>query len=237
MTLKNVASREREGRWRLVRQGTYRVYCVVRAARPHSSSNRICAYRAKTGRLARARIREEERRNELVRVQTTAATTRTSTTATTGTGNGYRDGDGNGGSDSGSGGNNDSGSGSGSVAGGDSDSDDDEEDEDNDDDGNSGGSGGGGGDGEDDDRDGAPCWTVEYTVRVSACVGARARLVGSRCCIQDEVRLETFVDSSGGKGKSLHVSSARCSDRAASPSEISEITRAEERDICRAHCA
>jgi len=64
----------------------------------------------------------------------------------------------------------------------------------------------GGGDG-----DGAPCWSVAYAVRVvGACVRARARLVGgSRCCIQDEVRLETFVDSSGGKGESLHVSSGR----------------------------
>jgi len=77
----------------------------------------------------------------------------------------------------------------------------------------------GGGDGNDDgDRDGAPCWSVAYAVRVSACVRARARLVGgSRCRIQDEVRLETFVDSSGGKGESLHVSSGR-PDRAACPS-------------------
>lgn len=101
-------------------------------------------------------------------------------------------------------------------------------------------SGRGGDDGDDDededgggDRGGAPCRSVAYTVRVSACVRARARLVGgSRCCIQDEVRLETFVDSSGGKGEPLHVSSGRPGrgwDRAACPSETSAITRAEER--------
>lgn len=88
-----------------------------------------------------------------------------------------------------------------------------------------GGNSGGGNDGDssgDDDQDGAPCRSVVYAVRISACVGARARLVGSgsRCCIQDEVRLETFVDSSGGKGESLHVSK-RPAGRAPRPSRVS----------------
>lgn len=83
-----------------------------------------------------------------------------------------------------------------------------DEDEDEDENENEDDDGGGDGDGDGDgDRDGAPCWSVAYAVRVvGACVRARARLVGgSRCCIQDEVRLETFVDSSGGKGESLHI--------------------------------
>lgn len=102
--------------------------------------------------------------------------------------------------------------------------------------------GGRGGDDDDDDGGGGdPCWSVAYAVRVSACVRARARLVGgSRCCIQDEVRLETFVDSSGGKGESLHVSSnaaGRAETVAVCSSETSVITRVEERGcMLRAPC-
>lgn len=108
--------------------------------------------------------------------------------------------------------------------------------------GRGGDGGGGGGDGDDDgdgdgDRDGAPCWSVAYAVRVSACVRARARLVGgSRCCIQDEVRLETFVDSSGGKGESLHVSNGR-PGRGPRPGRVPkcETSSITWRDACRAH--